>query len=573
MSPSANRRESLRLLRRSFRGRRRVLAGLVFWSLVEAIPAFLSGRLIARAADEGFLAQRAGTGFAWLGLLGAAVLVGAWGTREAYRRLAALVEPFRDELVELVVAGSLHRSGATGAAADTAGVARLTQHVEILREAYAGVLMTVQGFVVTGVSALLGLFSLVPAALLFVVPPVAVGLGVFFAALRPMAAHQRRSILADEGIAEAAVVMAGGLRDVVACGAEDDVSASVGRHIDAQARVTVELARFTAVRTGAVAAGGWVPVILLLLGGPWLVRNGASTGALLGALTYVLYGVHPALQTLVRQLGTTGLWLLVTLERVVEGIADVPAASDRRGGEPASPIRFGVSLDGVTFRYGAAPEPVLRDLDLVVPEGDHLAIVGPSGVGKSTLAGVIAGLLRPEAGSVHVGGVPVSDLDPAALARLRVLIPQEAYVFSGTVWDNLTYLRDGAAGADVDAVVDALGMRALLDRLGGYDARLDKEALSGGERQLIALARSYLSPAPIVVLDEATCHLDPAAEAKVEQAFRRRPGTLIVIAHRISSALRADRVLVLDGTATRLGTHRELVEGSLQYRRLVGHWA
>ena len=567
--------ESRRLLARSLSGRRRVVAGLLAWSTVQALPAFLSGRLLAQAMDHGFLAGRAGTGFAWLAALGVAVVVGAWGTRETYLRLAALVEPFRDELVEVVVAGALRRAAASGRPADSGGVARLTQHVEILREAYAGVLMTVQGFAITAGGAVLGLFGLLPAALVFVLPPLVAGLAVFAAALRPMAARQRASILADEATSESASAMSDGLRDVVACGGEDAVRSTVGRHIDAQAGATVALARTTAVGTGAVAVGGWLPVILLLVAGPSLVRDGATTGELIGALTYVLYGIHPALQTLVRQLGGAGLWLFVTLDRVVEATAGDPprpAPSVPPGGRATTPVSADLLVDDVTFRYGASPDPVIRHLDLEIREGEHLAIVGPSGVGKSTLAGLMAGLLVPECGEVLVGGVNAAEIAPGELARWRALIPQEAYVFVGTVRENLAYLRDDASDDEVDAVVDLLGARPLVDRLGGLDAAVDGGALSAGERQLLTLVRAYLSPAPVVVLDEATCHLDPVAEARVELAFARRPGTLIVIAHRISSALRAPRVLVLDGAGTAAGTHDELLDGSVLYRDLVGHW-
>jgi ATP-binding cassette subfamily C protein len=117
-----------------------------------------------------------------------------------------------------------------------------------------------------------------------------------------------------------------------------------------------------------------------------------------------------------------------------------------------------------------------------------------------------------------------------------------------------------------------VGLTALVTRLGGYEAEVDPAALSAGERQLIALARAYLSPARLVLLDEATCHLDPAAEAAAEDAFAARPGTLVVIAHRMSSALRANRVLVLDGDSADIGTHDALLRRSALYRDLVGYW-
>ncbi len=126
--------------------------------------------------------------------------------------------------------------------------------------------------------------------------------------------------------------------------------------------------------------------------------------------------------------------------------------------------------------------------------------------------------------------------------------------------------------SEIDKAVDAVGMTDLARRLGGYAAEVDPSELSSGERQLIALTRAYLSPARLVLLDEATCHLDPAAEARAEEAFAGRDGTLIVIAHRLTSALRARRVLVMDGTRAQVGTHEEMVAASPLYRDLMGRW-
>ncbi|HEU0088581.1 MAG TPA: carboxypeptidase regulatory-like domain-containing protein [Pseudonocardiaceae bacterium] len=226
----------------------------------------------------------------------------------------------------------------------------------------------------------------------------------------------------------------------------------------------------------------------------------------------------------------------------------------------------------MTFAYGPHSEPVLRDLSLTVPPGDHLAIVGPSGIGKSTLAGLLCGLLRPNSGTVKLGGAIAADLPPERLAEMRTLIPQEAYVFAGPAWDNLTYLCPTATTRQVANAVAALGADMLLAKLGGFAAELVPAELSAGERQLIALVRAYISAAQVIVLDEATCHLDPAAERRVEEAFSHRGGTLIVIAHRVSSALRARRILVLDGTNAAVGDHLTLMSTSPLYRELFGHW-
>jgi ABC-type multidrug transport system fused ATPase/permease subunit len=573
MSPKRRRQAMAALLRSALHGRRREVTGLAAWSAVEAVPAFLSGLLVARAVDKGFLADSLETGFAWLGVLALSVIVGAWATRQTFLRLAAVVEPFRDQLVTRTVTGTVRRSTAPGATADTAGAARLTHHVEIVREAYASVLMVVQSFVVSSIGALLGLFTLLPLVLVLVLPPVVVGLGLFFAALPGMAARQRDSILADERIGDAAATVSEGQRDIVACGGENVIAARVGEHIEAQARATRGLARFTALRTVAVSIGGWLPLVLILVGGSWLLRNGASTGEILGALTYVAQGLNPALSTLVRGLGNTGLWLYVTLGRIVEVAGDAEAPGAAHAPRPgATPSHDDLRFHQVTFGYGRSPEPVIRDLDLVIADGDHLAVVGPSGVGKSTLTGLIAGMLSPQSGQVCLGDVAVGDLDPQTAARHRVLIPQEAYVFAGTLRENLSYLRPDVTTEQIDDAVDRLGMRALVERIGGYEAQVDSAELSAGERQLITLVRAYISPARFVLLDEAACHLDPAAEARVELAFAERPGTLLVIAHRISSALRARRVLVLDGAGVAVGSHEDLLARSPLYRDLVGHW-
>jgi ATP-binding cassette subfamily C protein len=289
---------------------------------------------------------------------------------------------------------------------------------------------------------------------------------------------------------------------------------------------------------------------------------GAGAGTIVGALAYVTGSLAPALGGLVEGVGVSGVRLMTSLARI---LATAPPAVPARVRQ--APGDATLELRGVTFAYGPHAVPVLDRLDLVVPEGDHLAIVGPSGAGKSTLAALITGVLGPDRGEILVGGVPAADVAPAS----RVLIPQEAYVFRGSLRENLTYLSD-ASQHGLEAAVAVLGARRLVTRCGGYDAELDPAALSAGQRQLIALVRAYLTPARLVILDEATCHLDPAAEERAERAFARRDGTLIVVAHRLSSAVRARRVLLVDGAQVLLGGHEELVRTAPLYADLVGHW-
>ncbi|MFJ7293871.1 ATP-binding cassette domain-containing protein [Streptomyces collinus] len=572
---------TLPLLVAPLRARPGRLLALLAWSLVEAVPALLAGQLVARAVDHGFAAGRPLTGLAWLALMGLGVFAGAWGTRQAYPLLAAVVEPFRDDLVRTVAEGSL-RQAVAGRAVDASGVSRLTIQVEMVREAYAGVLMVVRGFLLTVGGALLGMVFLAPLILLLVVPPLLAGLGLFLVLLRRMADAQREAIIADERVAEAAGAASAAGRDIVACGAEDGVRTDLVAHIDAQAAAARRLAALLPARVLCLAVAGWLPLLLLLVAAPGLRAGGLSAGAVLGAATYVTGGLQPAVRSLIQGLGGSGLRLVVALRRIHEahpgeqrpGGGAVGAVGRHGCGVPrtAGPS-YGVELTAVTFAYGPQADPVFRDLDLTLPEGGHLAVVGPSGIGKSTLGGLIGGTLEPDKGLVRLGGRPPAALSPPDLSALRVLVPQEAYVFSGALAENLRYLRPDASDEEVVAAVDAVGAGPLVSRLGGIGAMIDPATLSSGERQQIALVRAYLSPAPLVLLDEATCHLDPAAEARAEEAFAQRPGTLLVIAHRISSALRARQVLVLDGDRAVSGTHGEVLERSELYRDLVGHWS
>ncbi|KAB1921289.1 ABC transporter ATP-binding protein [Micromonospora noduli] len=565
---------------RALRARRRELAGLGGWSLVESLPALLAGYLVARAVDEGFLAGRLLNGLAWLGVLAVAVLVGAAATGRTYRSLGAVVEPFRDEVAAQVIRGALRDATRAGGRPDSAAVTRLTHQMEIVRDTFAGLLMVTRGFLFSAGAALLGLLALAPVVALLAVAPLVAGLVVFLAALPAMVTHQRAYVRAGEQLGQSAATALAGHRDVLACGAQARVTAEVARWVSAQAAAERMLARMAAIRSLSLGIGGWLPLLVLMVTAPWLVERGLTAGAVLGALIYVSTGLQPALHTLVQGLGGGGLRYAVTLENILRTYPvpdDQPsalAAAMPRCRPPTGPTGPppAVEIRDLTFGYGPRARPVLQNFSLTLADRDHLAVVGPSGAGKSTLAALMAGLVPPQAGAVHLAGTRGAEVEPAVLARMRVLVPQEAYVFTGSLADNLRYLRPDADDDTLEVALDALGARPLATRLGGLGAPVAPALLSAGERQLIAAVRAWLAPAPLVVLDEATCHLDPVLEARVEAAFARRPGTLVVIAHRISSALRAGRVLVLDGDEPVVGTHEQLLARSATYRVLVGCW-
>lgn len=585
----ADERTSRRVLAsgRTFLGHRKgVLARLTAWSAAESAQTFLGGYCVARSLDDGFLRRSTSAGLLWLAGAALVIVLGAPVVRGVFAQLPNLTEPLRDQLVRRSVARALRAATAGRGIVDRTAVSRLTSQTEIARDSFAGLVLAARSFVFVAVGALIGLMSLAPQFLLVVCPPLVLGIALFTASLRPMARAQHRYLDADEAVGRRAEVTRTALRDIVACGSHEPTAARNRTAIEEAAAAQRALARWAAVRTLSVATAGQLPVFLLLAATPWLLGQGVTAGALFGALTYILQALLPALHTLMTVLGAAGARLFVILDRLTGPVSGSAAVSGRQNtpdplsatapGEcvhpPAAGTTAALELRRVRVAYGPGARAVLDELDLTVEDGEHIAVVGPSGIGKSTLLQVAAGLLTPDRGEALLSGRPVGNHPSPELAALRALIPQEAYVFSGTLRDNLCYLRPDACRSDVDDSVRALRLEPLVERVGGLDRPVRPDALSLGERQLIALARAHLSPAPLLLLDEATCHIDPVAEARAEHALRARPGALVVVAHRLSSALRADRILVLDGTRARYGTHEELLVRSALYRDLVGHW-
>lgn len=563
----------MRLLRRHLHPHRRALWWLAAWSALEATPTFVSGLLIANALDQGFLDGQPLTGVAWLAALALLQAIGTIGTRQVYPWLAATVEPLRDSLLTAVVTASLERSLADVKPPGGSSVSQASEQVEAVRALLATVVRNMRQLLSAGVAALGGLALLSPLLTLVVAVFVLLAVVVFAAVLRTMVGRFRTVILRAEKVSAVAGPVIDGMRDVVAHAAEARAAQQVGEAIRDHAEALRAFARARVLRLPVVTLGVHLPMLGLLALSPWLVAHYQLTmGQVVGSVVYLASGLQPAFQMLVN----VGSTLLVSLGVILGRLAEVCA--ERAPQVVASlelvPIGYQLATHRLTFAYSPHAEPVVRDLTLDIPEGQHLAVVGASGVGKSTLANLLAGLASAQQGEVRLGGVDLGQIDQRDLHRLIALIPQEAYVFAGTVRDNLTYLRPLATETDVANAVAAVGLAGTISRLGGYDAVIPPGggALSAGERQLIALARVYLSAARIVILDEATCHLDPAAEATAEQAFAQRPGTLVVIAHRISSALRAELILVMDGAGAVLGSHHNLVANNTRYADLVGHW-
>ena len=365
------------------------------------------------------------------------------------------------------------------------------------------------------------------------------------------------------------------------------------RVVQAFAREDVEVDRFergnrelydSHMRSVAISAwylpvielAGWGTTALALGVGGWWVHEDMLTVGTVAFFVLALSNLFEPVQQLSQlfnmvQSAGAGLHKLYELLDTDVDVPERPGAIDLPGGGD-------VEVDGVSFAYSDGPA-VLRDVSLRIPAGARLALVGPTGAGKSTLAKLVARLYDPTEGSVRFGGVELRDATLESLRGRIVVIPQEGFLFNGTIRDNVRLARAGATDAEVDDALRAVGG---YDRFAALAEGLDTEVrergsrLSAGEKQLVSLARAALADPAVLVLDEATSSLDPGTEALVEGAVDRllEGRTVVVIAHRLSTAERADIVGVVDGgELVELGTHDDLVGAGGRYASLYATWA
>jgi ATP-binding cassette, subfamily B, bacterial len=240
------------------------------------------------------------------------------------------------------------------------------------------------------------------------------------------------------------------------------------------------------------------------------------------------------------------------------------------------PLQGSVRFEAVSFRYPTRPDSLALDrFDLGVTPGETVAIVGPSGAGKTTVFNLLLRFYDPEAGTIRVDGVDIRDLRFADLRRALAIVPQEPVLFTTSVADNIRYGRPDASDADVRAAAEAASALGFIETLPqGFDTHLGARGvrLSGGQRQRIAIARALLCDPAILLLDEATSALDAESELAVQQALDRlmHKRTTLVIAHRLATVQKADRIVVIDhGRVVDVGRHADLVRRDGLYARLA----
>jgi ATP-binding cassette subfamily B protein len=320
-----------------------------------------------------------------------------------------------------------------------------------------------------------------------------------------------------------------------------------------------------------------VTVEILVIGGLEVINGHTSTGVVFAFIAALNNFFDPIQQ--LSQLYTTYQSGMAALDKIFQLLDEEPDITDPANAIELPSLRGELRFEDVSFRYGSADgEWALRDVDLTIAPGQTVALVGATGAGKSTFAKLVARFYDPTVGSVLVDGHDLREVSARSLRSQMGIVPQEGFLFSGTVRDNISFGRAGASDEEIAAAARAVGADGFIAELEhGYDTEVGERGvqLSAGQRQLLAFARALVADPRILVLDEATSNVDVHSESLIEKGMRRLVAgrTAIIIAHRLSTIRNAGRIIVLEhGQVVEQGTHDELLEARGRYWELYRDW-
>jgi len=330
-------------------------------------------------------------------------------------------------------------------------------------------------------------------------------------------------------------------------------------------RVVSGVGAMTAFMTSAISA------LVILVGGRAVIGKQMTLGELVSFSGFLMVAVIPMVQIV--QIGTQLSEAFAGLERMREVLGETPEDALDPEKEPIAAVDGTVELRDVTFEYTPGV-PVLRDVSLVAPAGKSIALVGPSGGGKSTLIGLVAAFQRPTSGALYVDGKPLDDLRLGDYRRFIGIVPQDSFLFADSIYDNIAMGNPHATREEVLRAARIAHVDEFAERFdGGYDTIVGERGvkLSGGQKQRVAIARAIVANPRILILDEATSSLDSESEALIQDGLNAlmKGRTTFVIAHRLSTIRNADQIVVIeDGRVLERGTHDELMELGGRYRAL-----